>query len=122
MSIQPGLYVKEAIAKTETAVQAAQSRGDSHIRIIVGKGLHSQGHAAKLKPAIEELMVKWVHLGWPGCFNVCTDIQIRYQLNAHIDPQNAGVLIVQLGGRGERGMDPNEVTRRLERDEQCVVM
>lgn len=58
MSIQPGLYVKEAIAKTETAVQAAQSRGDSHIRIIVGKGLHSQGHAAKLKPAIEELMVK----------------------------------------------------------------
>ncbi|KAG8711453.1 hypothetical protein FRC09_020586 [Ceratobasidium sp. 395] len=98
-----GLYVKEAIARTESAVQAAQSRGDSQIRIIVGKGLHSQGHAAKLKPAIEELMVK-------------------YQLNAHIDPQNAGVLVVQLGGRGERGMDPNEVTRRLETDEQCVVM
>lgn len=98
-----GLYVKEAIAKTESAVQAAQNRGDSQIRIIVGKGLHSQGQAAKLKPAIEELMVK-------------------YQLNAHIDPQNAGVLVVQLGGRGERGMDPNEVTRRLERDEQCVVM
>jgi DNA-nicking Smr family endonuclease len=50
--------VKEAIAKTESAVQAAQSRGDQQIRIIVGKGLHSQGHAAKLKPAIEELMVK----------------------------------------------------------------
>lgn len=99
-----GLYVKEAIARTEAAVEAAQNRGDSQIRIIVGKGLHSQGHAAKLKPAIEELMVK-------------------YQLNAHIDPHNAGVLVVQLGGRGERGMDPNEVTRRLERDdEQCIVM
>ncbi|QRV79473.1 hypothetical protein RhiJN_07488 [Ceratobasidium sp. AG-Ba] len=98
-----GLYVKEAISKTETAIQAAQSRGDNQIRIIVGKGLHSQGHVAKLKPAIEELMVK-------------------YQLNAHIDPQNAGVLIVQLGGQGERGMDPNEVTRRLEKDEQCVIM
>ncbi|KAG8741163.1 asparagine-linked glycosylation protein [Ceratobasidium sp. 428] len=78
-----GLYVKEAIARTESAVQAAQSRGDSQIRIIVGKGLHSQGHAAKLKPAIEQLMVK-------------------YQLNAHIDPQNTGVLVVQLGGHGER--------------------
>ncbi|KAG8681763.1 hypothetical protein FRC08_015410 [Ceratobasidium sp. 394] len=98
-----GLYVKEAIAKTESAIQAAQRRGDSQIKIIVGKGLHSQGHVTKLKPAIEELMVK-------------------YQLNAHIDPQNAGVLVVQLGGQGERGMDPNEVTRRLETDEQCVVM
>ncbi|KEP52459.1 Smr domain protein C11H11 [Rhizoctonia solani 123E] len=96
-----GLYVKEAIEKTEAAVQAAQNRGDQQIRIIVGKGLHSHG-AAKLKPAIEELMAK-------------------YQLNAHVDPENAGVLIVQLGGHGQRGMDPNEVTRRLERDD-CVVM
>ncbi|KAG9102548.1 asparagine-linked glycosylation protein [Ceratobasidium sp. 370] len=94
-----GLYVKEAIARTESAVQAAQRRGDSQIKIIVGKGLHSQGQVAKLKPAIEELMVK-------------------YQLNARIDPQNAGVLVVQLGGRGERGMDPNEVARRLETDER----
>jgi DNA-nicking Smr family endonuclease len=53
-----GLYVKEAIARTESAVQAAQSRGHQQIRIIVGKGLHSQGQTAKLKPAIEELMVK----------------------------------------------------------------
>ncbi|KAJ1304413.1 hypothetical protein OPQ81_005561 [Rhizoctonia solani] len=99
-----GLYVKEAIERTEAAVQAAQNRGDEQIRIIVGKGLHSQGNVAKLKPAIEDLMVK-------------------YQLNAHVDPNNAGVLVVQLGGRGQRGMDPNEVTRRLERnDEQCVVM
>ncbi|KAB5595180.1 Alpha-1,2-mannosyltransferase [Ceratobasidium theobromae] len=99
-----GLYVKEAIARTEAAVQAAQNRGDEEIHIIVGKGLHSQGHVAKLKPAIEDLMVK-------------------YQLNARIDPRNEGILIVQLGGRGQRGMSPNEVTRRLERDdEQCVVI
>ncbi|QRV79472.1 hypothetical protein RhiJN_07487 [Ceratobasidium sp. AG-Ba] len=98
-----GLYVKEAISKTESAIQAAQGRGDVQIRIIVGKGLHSEGQVAKLKPAIEELIVK-------------------YQLNARIDPRNAGVLLVQLGGRGERGMDSGEVTRRLERDEQCVMM
>ncbi|CAE6407147.1 unnamed protein product, partial [Rhizoctonia solani] len=53
-----GLYVKEAIERTEAAVEAAQTRGDQQIRIIVGKGLHSQGRVAKLKPAIEELMVK----------------------------------------------------------------
>jgi DNA-nicking Smr family endonuclease len=53
-----GLFVKEAIAKTESAVRAAHSRGDPQIRIIVGKGLHSQGQAAKLKPAIVKLMVK----------------------------------------------------------------
>lgn len=50
--------MKEAIARTEAAVQAAQNRGDEEIHIIVGKGLHSQGHVAKLKPAIEDLMVK----------------------------------------------------------------
>ncbi|GAB1521477.1 asparagine-linked glycosylation protein [Rhizoctonia solani] len=97
-----GLYVKEAIERTEAAVEAAQSRGDEQIRIIVGKGLHSQGHIAKLKPAIEELMVK-------------------YRLNAHIDPENTGVLVVQLGGHSQRGMDPNEVTRRLERDDEQSV-
>jgi len=70
-----GLYVKEAIARTEQAVEAAQQRGDSNIHLIVGrfalfyvlliwtggvvgKGLHSQDHVAKLKPAIEDLMVK----------------------------------------------------------------
>lgn len=101
-----GLYVKEAIARSEQAIQAAQQRGDSDIHFIVGKGLHSQGHVAKLKPAIEELMVK-------------------YQLAAQIDPNNAGVLIVQLNGpqRGERGMGVDEIQRRLERDdEQCVAM
>ncbi|ELU39307.1 mannosyltransferase [Rhizoctonia solani AG-1 IA] len=92
----PGLYVKEAIERTEAAVEAAQSRGDEQIRIIVGKG-DVQNHTSWNSP-----------LG-------------RYRLNAHIDPENTGVLVVQLGGHGQRGMDPNEVTRRLERDdEQCV--
>lgn len=32
-----GLYVKEAIEKTDQAIIAAQGRGDDHIRIITGK-------------------------------------------------------------------------------------
>ncbi|KAG8808859.1 hypothetical protein FRC17_003740 [Serendipita sp. 399] len=101
-----GLYVKEAISRTEQAVLAAQQRGDPTVRLIVGKGLHSQGHVAKLKPAIEELMVK-------------------YQLAAQLDPHNAGVLIVQLNSaeRGERGMGVDEIQHRLEKDdEQCIIM
>ena len=75
-----GLYVKEAITYTDRSIQEARSRGDSEIHFIVGmaslvtghkpldvdtlylsllgKGLHSKGGVAKLKPAIEELMEK----------------------------------------------------------------
>ncbi|KAG8885711.1 hypothetical protein FRB98_001664 [Tulasnella sp. 332] len=91
-----GLYVKEAIQKTEQAIIEAQNRGDTQIRIIVGKGLHSQG-AAKLKPAIEDLILK-------------------YQLVATLDPQNAGVLVVSLNQKqeGGHGMDSGEITQRMD--------
>ncbi len=49
----------------------------------------------------------------------------RYQLSAQLDPNNAGVLIVQLNGaqRGERGMGADELSQRLEKDgEQCIIM
>lgn len=76
-----GLYVKEAIMYTDRAIQEAKQRGDSEIQLIVGacprpaplmrirvnfsliepgKGLHSRGGVAKLKPAIEELIQKCV--------------------------------------------------------------
>ncbi|SJL14323.1 uncharacterized protein ARMOST_17779 [Armillaria ostoyae] len=73
-----GLYVKEAIAYTDAALEEAKLRGDSEIRPIVGKGLHSGG-AAKVGPAIKELMRK-------------------YQLVAELDPSNSGVLVVKLNG------------------------
>jgi len=96
-----GLYIKEAIAQTDQAVIAALSRGESEIRIIVGKGLHSQGSVAKIKPAIEELMVK-------------------HQLTAAIDPRNAGVLVVTLN-QGGQGMGSDEIAQRVE-DNQCTIM
>lgn len=57
-----GLYVKEAITFTERALQQARTRGDGEIHLIVGKGLHSKNGAAKLKPAIAELIRKCVVL------------------------------------------------------------
>ncbi|KAI0063651.1 DUF1771-domain-containing protein [Artomyces pyxidatus] len=108
-----GLYVKEAIAYSDRSIQEALQRGDSEIHLIVGKGLHSPHGAAKLKPAIEDLIRK-------------------HNLVAALDPQNAGVLIVQLaGGSGaERARDrggvmlgADEITQRLGgQDEGCIVM
>lgn len=72
-----GLYVKEAVMYAEGAIEKAQRRGDLEIRLIVGKGLHSDGRVAKIKPALEELMK-------------------RRSLPADADPDNAGVLIVRL--------------------------
>ncbi|TFK44655.1 hypothetical protein BDQ12DRAFT_593493, partial [Crucibulum laeve] len=100
-----GLYVKEAIARTDQALQEAKARGDSQVNLIVGKGLHSRGGMAKIKPAIEELMQK-------------------HQLIAELDPNNSGVLIVQMnsGNRG-RGVGSDEISRRIERDdESCIIM
>lgn len=53
-----GLYVREAIERTDQALEQAKRRGDSEVHLIVGKGLHSQGGAAKLKPAIQDLILK----------------------------------------------------------------
>lgn len=69
-----GLYVKEAVSYVDKSIQEARQRGDAELRLIVGKshpssrdlhsisilgkGLHSNGHVAKIKPAIEDLMKK----------------------------------------------------------------
>jgi DNA-nicking Smr family endonuclease len=53
-----GLYVKEAIERTESAIAQRQRSGQDELRVIVGKGIHSQNHQAKIKPAVEELMAK----------------------------------------------------------------
>ncbi|KIM40052.1 hypothetical protein M413DRAFT_28588 [Hebeloma cylindrosporum] len=100
-----GLYVKEAIARADQAIQDATNRGQAQICFIVGKGLHSQGGVAKIKPAIEELIQK-------------------HQLCAEIDPNNSGVLIVFINsGASQRGIGADEISRRLERDgESCTIM
>ncbi|KAI0035897.1 hypothetical protein K488DRAFT_42349, partial [Vararia minispora EC-137] len=110
-----GLYVKEAIQYTDKAILEAQQRGDPEIHLIVGKGLHSLGGHAKIKPAIEDLMRK-------------------HDLVAALDPDNNGVLIVQISGRRspdvdrarERGaplLGAADISRRLEqKDDGCLIM
>ncbi|PWN42818.1 DUF1771-domain-containing protein [Ceraceosorus guamensis] len=101
-----GLYTAEAIKRTEQAVQQAQQAGKPELRIIVGKGLHSKDHVAHIKPAVEKLMRD-------------------YNLAAHLDPHNSGVLVVNLQGQGSR--DVGSFTRDLAKhasgdEEQCTIM
>ncbi|THH17336.1 hypothetical protein EW146_g3454 [Bondarzewia mesenterica] len=105
-----GLYVKEAIFYTDQSIQEARQRGDAVIRLIVGKGLHSTNGTPKLRPAIEGLMPE-------------------YSLTATLDPNNGGVLIVELpsvGAPNERELGAElgaeDITRRLGEEEECVIM
>ncbi|WVQ81194.1 hypothetical protein IAT38_003316 [Cryptococcus sp. DSM 104549] len=101
-----GLYVKEAIERTEAAISQAQRNGREELNVIVGKGLHSQGGHAKIKPAVEQLMKK-------------------YNLSANIDPHNTGVLVVDLQGRqsGPRSRDAGGLMDQMgKEDEGCVIM
>lgn len=44
---------------------------------------------------------------------------------AELDPHNAGVLIAYLDGRGgggNRGMNPDDISRRLDSKEDCTIM
>ncbi|EGO00507.1 hypothetical protein SERLA73DRAFT_135518, partial [Serpula lacrymans var. lacrymans S7.3] len=105
-----GLYVKEAISFTDRTIQQARRGGDSHIRLIVGKGLHSPQQVAKIKPAMEELIQK-------------------HHLLAEVDPNNSGVLIVYLDTQQRRVethgtiIGTDDIARRLQdKDSGCTIM
>ena len=82
-----GLYTNEAIVKAEQVIQQAQAQGYPQLRIIVGKGLHSKNHVQHLRPAVERLVQ-------------------QYNISAHVDKRNTGVLVVDLQSpRGAGNVD-----------------
>ncbi|KAG1813739.1 hypothetical protein EV424DRAFT_1416248, partial [Suillus variegatus] len=72
-----GLYVSEAESYFDISVQEAQDREESSLRVIVGKGIHSDNNIPKIKPAI---LAHAKSLGLP----------------IEVDPRNEGCLIVSL--------------------------
>lgn len=72
-----GLYVKEAEWILQKRLAECMRTNQSHLKVIVGKGLHSQNGVAKLKPAVDQL---------------CSESGLKH----HIDPKNAGVLVIDL--------------------------
>lgn len=75
-----GLFVNEAIEYLEKRINASQSRNESHLDVIVGKGLHSD-HGAKIKPAVEDMCQK-------------------YGFKYSIDEENSGVIVIDFSGPG----------------------
>lgn len=74
-----GLFVAEAEEILKKRINSDIAHGQSELHVIVGKGLHSKNGVAKLKPAVTEL---------------CRESN----LNCHVDPDNAGVLIIKYAG------------------------
>lgn len=75
-----GLYVKEAEYFLQVRIVHFVRTHQSHLKVIVGKGLHSKNGIAKLKPAIDEM---------------CDESGLRHRIDSH----NLGVLIIDLQGK-----------------------
>ncbi|KAF2725805.1 DUF1771-domain-containing protein [Polychaeton citri CBS 116435] len=50
-----GQFVEEAEEIVEQRIRYAQSTGQTHLHVIVGKGNHSPDHIQKLKPRVEQI-------------------------------------------------------------------
>lgn len=72
-----GLYVKEAEFILQRRIGNDIRTNQSHINVIVGKGLHSANGIAKLKPAVTAM---------------CDEAGLKH----HMDPKNSGVLVIDL--------------------------
>lgn len=75
-----GLYVKEALARLSQFIRDAPQSGETTLRVITGKGLHSDRGEAQIIPAVQEA------LRTKG-------------LRHHTDEANSGVIVVELGPR-----------------------
>lgn len=49
-----GLFVKESLSALDARVNAARNQHEQILKVITGKGLHSENHQSKLKPAVED--------------------------------------------------------------------
>lgn len=80
-----GQFVEEAERILEQRIRADQSNGQTHLRVIVGKGNHSAGGVQKIKPKVEEL---------------CQELGLQYRTE-----ENAGRILVNLQGGEPLGED-----------------
>ena len=86
-----GLYVLEAEWILQRRIAECARTNQLHLRVIVGKGLHSQNGIAKLKPAVDEL---------------CDKSGLRH----HMDPKNSGVLVIDFTNSPDASV-PDEWTQ-----------
>ena len=73
-----GQFVEEAERILEQRIRYAQSTGQTHLHVIVGKGNHSPNHIQKIKPRVEQ---------------ICQELGLQYATEA-----NAGRMYINLQG------------------------
>ncbi|KAI1267248.1 Smr domain protein [Xylariaceae sp. FL1019] len=81
-----GQFVQEAERILEERIQYAQSTGQTHLHVIVGRGNHSANHIQKIKPRVEQ---------------VCRELGLQYATE-----ENAGRIYVNLQGGEVTHMPP----------------
>lgn len=82
-----GQFVEEAEDILEERIRYAQSHGQTHLHVIVGKGNHSPGHVQKIKPRVEQ---------------VCRELGLQYHTE-----ENEGRIYVNLSGGNVNMQDVN---------------
>lgn len=75
-----GQFVEEAEDILEERIKYAQSTGQTHLHVIVGKGNHSPGHIQKIKPRVEQ---------------VCSQLGLQY----HTEPNEGRIYVNLTGGQ-----------------------
>ena len=73
-----GQFAEEAEDIVEEAIKVRKGNGETHLRVIVGKGNHSVGGVMKIRPRVEK---------------VCGELGLNWK-----QEQNAGVLFIDLTG------------------------
>ncbi|CAK7202414.1 hypothetical protein SEUCBS139899_005137 [Sporothrix eucalyptigena] len=81
-----GQFVEEAERILTDRIRAAQSNGQTHLHVIVGRGNHSVNHVQKIKPAVEKL---------------CQELGLQYATE-----ENEGRIYVNLQGGAVNGAPP----------------
>lgn len=79
-----GQFVEEAEDILEERIKYAQSTGQTHLHVIVGKGNHSPGHIQKIKPRVEQ---------------VCRELGLQY----HTEPNEGRIYVNLTGGNVDMG-------------------
>lgn len=132
--------MKEAISRADLAIQRAKNEGQPELKFIVGQLIiHdslnenlNQVNIYRERPAFSRRsgenqachrrFNEEVHTLRLLQNNSLTFFSSRHQLSAQLDPNNAGVLVVLIDSH-QRGIGPEEITRRLNnQQESCTIM
>lgn len=83
-----GQYTNEAEDILEQRIRYAQQTGQTHLHVIVGKGIHSANHVQVLKPRVEQL---------------CRELGLQYS----VEPNEGRIYLNLTGGPALAGAPPH---------------